>query len=77
MLNPTDEFVRSVTESTYGHLEQRTCTAEAPMPLDDKDNFRWHHPDAVEIKPFFNLVLCECPHCKFSFTCLPAHDVLT
>jgi hypothetical protein len=41
------------------------------MPIEDKDSYWWHHPDAVELSPFFNLVLHECPHCKFTFPCLP------
>lgn len=73
MTSPTnlDDIVRLVGDLQYGHLEHRDCTAEAPMRHEDKDRFRWHHIDAVVDGPFFNLVRCTCPHCGFSFTCLP------
>ena len=68
-------LVRDLTEARFGALERRFCTALSPMQPADKDRYRWGHPDAVILKPFFNLVLCECPHCKLAFTCLPpAHD---
>lgn len=59
----------------YGHLERRVCTAAAPMPLADKDQYRWSHPDAVEQdlgnNPFCNAVPYECPHCKLFFMAKP------
>ena len=52
-------------------LERRYCTAEAPMPREDKDKYQWGHGDAVDIGPFFNLRLYECPHCRLTFHALP------
>lgn len=37
----------------------------------EKDRFFWTHREARILRPFFNLVLCECPHCRLAFTCLP------
>jgi len=66
-----DDLVRSLNDLQFGHLEHRNCTAESPMPEADKDKYRWHHPEAKEGMPFFNLVVCTCPHCGLSFSCLP------
>jgi hypothetical protein len=52
-------------------LERRVCTAASPMQRADKDLYWWGHPDAVKLRPFFNLVLYECPNCKMAFTCFP------
>ncbi len=64
-------FALALSEARYGHLPERVCDAASPMPMAEKDACRWHHPDAVEDGPFFNLVRCTCPHCGLSFTCLP------
>ena len=74
--NPND-LVRDIVETRYGGLERRVCTADAPMQAVDKDRYRWGHPDAVEVQPYFNLVLCHCPHCDLSFTCLPREESTT
>jgi hypothetical protein len=63
--------VQALHAATYGHLEHRTCTAKHPMQMDDKDKFRWHHINAIEVGTFMNLVVCKCPECHFVFTCLP------
>lgn len=52
-------------------LERRYCTAEAPMPMADKDKYQWGHADAVDVGAFFNLRLYTCPHCKFTFHAPP------
>lgn len=69
-LDPND-IVRAMAQMQFGHLERRVCTAEAPMQATDKDRYRWGHPDAKTLGPFFNLIKCECPHCGLVFTCLP------
>lgn len=66
-----DWVVRALTERRYGHLERRTCTAEAPMQEADKDKYRWGHPDAVQTGTFFNLNTYTCPHCGLSFNAQP------
>lgn len=70
-MSQINDVVRELVEIRFGHLPHRTCTAESPMRLEDKDKYRWHHPDAIEDGPFFNLVKCTCPHCELIFTCLP------
>lgn len=64
-------LVRQIANDRYGHLERRVCTGDSPMVMEDKDRFRWGHPDAVEVQPFLNLVICRCPHCGLTFSCLP------
>ena len=68
---PDDMIVRLMNDLVFGHLQHRDCTAEAPMRDEDKDRFRWHHLDAVQVGSFFNLITCTCPHCHLSFNCLP------
>jgi uncharacterized Fe-S cluster protein YjdI len=58
-------------QATYIPLHRRYCTAEHPMPIEDKDRYQWGHPDAVEVEPFFNLVIYTCPHCNHTFHALP------
>lgn len=58
-------------ERRFGHLDHRTCTAEAPMPREQMLSFRWSHPDAEYVEPFFNLALYACPHCKVVFHAKP------
>ena len=48
-------------------LARRYCEIRSPMPIADKDKYQWGHPDAVEMAPFFNLMVYECPHCKHVF----------
>jgi len=71
MSDPLNDILRHFSDLQYGHLEHRTCTEASPMPAADRDIYRWHHPDANELGPFFNLVLCECPHCNFIFASFP------
>ena len=66
-----NDLIQALNDAQYGHLMRRLCTAEAPMAMADKDRYRWSHPDAKVLGPFFNLVRCECPHCGLNFTCLP------
>ncbi len=66
-----DQLIRMLHAAKYGGMVRKICTEAEPMPMAEKDQFRWSHPDGKVIKPFFNLVLCECPHCKLVFTCLP------
>jgi hypothetical protein len=70
-----DLLARVLNEMTYGHLERRFCSADAPMPEVDKDRYRWSHPDAVELDrqvPTANkVVVCRCPHCDLTFTTFP------
>jgi hypothetical protein len=69
-----DQVARQAHQALYGHLERRMCTAEAPMPMADKDRYRWSHPDAEVTgrAPAINRVdLCRCPHCGLSFTSFP------
>lgn len=70
-MSEANDIVRELVEMRFGHLQHRTCTAGSPMQHADKDRFRWHHPDAVEEGPLFNLVKCRCPNCNLTFTCLP------
>jgi hypothetical protein len=65
-----EKIVEDLTRLKYGHLEIRICTAESPMPMEDKDKYRWNHPDAVKLRNFFNLILRECPNCGLTYTCL-------
>lgn len=65
------QVVRLLTHLQNKHLQRRVCTAASPMPLAEKNDYYWIHPDAIIKEPFFNLVLCECPHCKLTFTCQP------
>ena len=55
----------------YTPLPRRTCTADEPMRHEDRDRYQWGHPDAVEVMPFFNLVVYTCPHCKHTFHAEP------
>jgi hypothetical protein len=55
-------------------LERRECTADAPMPIADKDKAFWIHHDAVDVGGFFNLSLFTCPHCNLTFHALPRPD---
>lgn len=48
-------------------MEERRCTAEAPMPIEQKDDYFWIHAEAQAREPFFNLMLYECPHCGLWF----------
>lgn len=41
------------------------------MPQADKDRYRWSHPDAEVLGPFFNLTRARCPHCGLAFTYIP------
>jgi len=66
-----DELVRGIHRAKYGHLEQRVCTKDAPMPAADKDRYLWSHADAVEVRKFFNVIVCQCPNCGLEFTCFP------
>jgi len=52
-------------------MDLRFCTADAPMNAEDAGRFFWQHRGAKVLRPFFNLVLCECPNCGLAFTCLP------
>lgn len=45
------------------------------MPLSDKDKYRWIHADAVDVMPFFNLMVYQCPHCGLGFHALPRAPV--
>lgn len=69
-MNPND-IARAVRDLRYGHLPRRTCTRDAPMPQADKDRYRWSHPDAEVLGPFFNLTRARCPHCGLAFTYIP------
>lgn len=64
-------LAEAMGQARYAHLERRTCSADAPMDHADKDTYRWSHPDATAIEPYFNLMLYECPHCQLCFTALP------
>jgi hypothetical protein len=69
-----DYLVRLLAQMQYGHLEFRVCRPDAPMAMEQKDDFRWYHPDAVEVGEIVvanRLIVCHCPHCDFRFTCLP------
>lgn len=66
-----DALIAHMHQQRYGHMERRFCTADAPMPMEQKDVFRWSHPDAQPVRPFFNLMIYECPHCKLTFHALP------
>ena len=69
-----DYLARYFNDLLYGHLERRVCTREAPMPEEDKDRYRWGHPDAVVLGrvPVANSVIaCRCPHCGLTFTTFP------
>jgi hypothetical protein len=66
-----NDLVSAINDAQYGHLEHRRCTKESPMPYGDEKRYRWSHVDAVVLRPFFNLVVCRCPHCALTFTCLP------
>lgn len=72
-MDPND-VIRVIHKAKHGHLERRYCTAEAPMPLTDKDKYMWGHPDAVVLAPYFNLVLYQCPHCQLTFKALPPEE---
>lgn len=52
-------------------LPRRYCEAGAPMPMADRNRYQWGHPDAVEVRPFFNLVIYRCPHCQLEFHAAP------
>jgi hypothetical protein len=56
-------------------LARRYCTADSPMPHEDRDRYQWGHPDATEVMPFFNLVVYTCPHCKHTFHAEPRKPV--
>jgi hypothetical protein len=58
-------------DSRFIPLERRHCTAEAPMPMEDRAKFLWIHHDAEDVGPFFNLRLYKCPHCGFTFNAAP------
>jgi hypothetical protein len=76
MIDP-DYLVRLIRQAQYGHLQHRFCTVDAPMPMADKDRYRWSHPDADVIGqvPAANrLDLCRCPHCGLTFTSFPRPD---
>jgi len=66
----TDDLVREINNLQYGHLPHAWCTAQEPMKMEDKDAARWHHPDAVKVGDFFNLVRMKCPNCTLEFSCL-------
>lgn len=69
-----DYLMRLLNQQLYSHLERRICTADAPMPEEDKDNYRWGHEDAVVIgrAPTANAVdIARCPNCGHTFTCFP------
>lgn len=66
-----DDVLRELANLQYGHLEHRTCSEAFPMKREEKDRYRWSHPDAVRVGDFFNLIICECPRCGLRFTCLP------
>lgn len=73
MIDP-DVLTRALHQMLYKHLDHRTCTAAAPMRPDDKDRFRWSHPDAAVIDQVIAanvLDLCRCPHCGLLFTSFP------
>jgi hypothetical protein len=55
----------------YTPLPPRVCSADAPMPVEDRDRYQWSHPDAEEVMPFFNLVVYTCPYCKHTFHAEP------
>jgi hypothetical protein len=69
-----DLLVRDMAEARYGHMERRVCTAEHPMKPEERTLYRWGHPDAVPIEPFFNLYIYECPHCKLAFHSYPPEN---
>lgn len=52
-------------------MEERRCTADAPMPVEQKDLYFWIHADAQDRLPFFNLTVYECPHCGLWFSARP------
>jgi len=69
-----DTLMRLLNEGMYGHLQRRTCTADAPMAEADKDRYRWSHPDAefLGMAPTANPVeICRCPHCDLTFNTFP------
>lgn len=52
-------------------MDRKDCTAETPMSMEDKAKYYWIHHDAVDVEPFFNLMLYRCPHCGLTFHALP------
>lgn len=71
MSDPSGPAAQFFADLLFGHLERRICTKEAPMKMEQKDDYRWGHPDAAEVKPFFNLMLYDCPHCGLTFASYP------
>jgi hypothetical protein len=69
-----DYIARLIHERTYSHLERRTCTAAAPMPLAELALYRWSHPDAIMLERITaaNAInLYRCPNCGLEFTAFP------
>lgn len=52
-------------------LERRDCTAQAPMPMADRNRFYWIHADAADVGAFLNMRLYTCPSCGFTFHAPP------
>jgi hypothetical protein len=48
-------------------LPRRSCTAESPMQEADKGKYQWSHADALDVAPFFNLMVYKCPYCGTKF----------
>lgn len=65
------EIAVALGKAKYAHLERKFCTKEFPMPMEDKDKYRWSHPDAAFHAPFFNLHTYHCPHCGLYFNVAP------
>lgn len=66
------EIAVALGRAKYAHLERRVCTKDAPMPMEDKDKYRWGHPDATFVQAFFNLHTYQCPHCQLMFNVAPS-----
>jgi hypothetical protein len=71
VVNAINEVAAAIAEEKYKGLLVEYCTPERPMPIEDKDKYRWIHGEPKFLRPFFNLSLYECQNCKFTFPALP------